>query len=245
MTNEKTEGNVSDKLGGPQQDYEEPVLEGPVSWDEAFPDDKRAPSMELLKAIKESLTKIEGALFEEGRRKATKKINDAFEKLAFIYADGAGFAFGMHDNSHSSSQNKDSAQRILVFREEGQKHNDRDVQGRFLFDHCWLVYYNAKASSDNAGRLAGCELIMESEWDFVGDNSHCEFKFLQDFRKLVVAGARTKVFIFQSNSKESRESTFCNLQAEIKSFGNSVSPGSTYLLCGWIPKCFKYVTVPG
>lgn len=199
----------------------------------------------LLVDIQECLTNIARDLFKGGRRRATQKVNDAFEELAFRHAGRAGLAFGKHDKAHDLSQNQDSDKRILVCREAGRIHDDRDVQGRFLLDHCWLVYYNAKASGDYLGRLAGCELIMESEWNFDSDNPNREFEFLYDFRKLLITGARVKVFIFQSQNTSEQEETFSKLLGEIKSYGTSGYAVGTYLLCGWHSNAFHYVTVSG
>lgn len=201
---------------------------------------------QLLAEIKQSLNQIANGLFDEGLKTATKALNDTFEELAFNYANHNGLAFGKHRETHISSQNQESKKRIVVFRERGKKleNNDRDVQGRFLFDHCWLVYYNGKASNSREGRLLSCELAMESEWNFDNKKPDPEFIFLQDFRKLLVSNAKVKVFIFRSKETYPLERTFEKLRSAIKNFDPNGYPASRYLLCGWYDGHFYCESVP-
>jgi hypothetical protein len=200
--------------------------------------------MALVADIQTSLNQIAANLFGTRRGIATLAVHHAFEDLAFHYADNAGLAFGTHTVTDPASKHPHSAKRIVVFSSKSRKWPARDTQHGFLFDQCWLVFYNSQAPAACEGCLAGFELAMESEFNFDSDDPSTEYTFLQDFRKLVISKARMKVFLFRSNTANAQAATFDKLQAEIRSFGPAPDPTCSYVLCGWCSNNFAYRTIP-
>jgi hypothetical protein len=121
----------------------------------------------IIERIKEPLDGLAEELFSRGRPTTTVLIHDEIERLAPLYASTAGFAF-TDDYPEAAGENSDRT--LLVFREtRGLPRVFRSSLGSFLYDHCWLTYYNHNASIFNktdeplAGYLSTCEFVMEVE----------------------------------------------------------------------------------
>jgi len=68
------------------------------------------------------------------------------------------------------------------------------IDGAFLYDQCWLIYYDSKVEQENGYATELC-LAMESEW--LKD----EDEIYKDFLKLIISRASFKLMVAQANSQ--------------------------------------------
>jgi hypothetical protein len=200
---------------------------------------KQGFAMQLIEEIKGAMNGCAGRI-------TTKAIQNAMELLALRYANATGLAFGGHTNLHAESINVNGTKTLCVQRNGAPIFKDCTSRG-FLYNHCWLVFYNAKekTSFSNteeplAGYLIGCELVMESELAREGEpGTHGNNEWHRDFQKLVIAKAPYKVFIFKSFDPERAKDTFARLETQI--FCTSMHQGAeTYLLSCWCNGAFAH-----
>jgi hypothetical protein len=86
------------------------------------------------------------------------------------------------------------------------------IPGQFLFDQCWLTYYDIDDSPDN-GFCTGGDLAVETERHDIGKND-----FHSDFLKLVVSTANLKVMVFWTNRADEGEHLANELEKQAKIF---------------------------
>lgn len=201
----------------------------------------------LTEDLEQALDRISGQLFTEpGRGPATKSVHDAVEKLAPLYAQRIGVAFerdlllpAVRENSPDKS--------LVVYRE---RHPAvfRSTQGILMHDHSWYIFYNNNAAqrifsrtgAELAGYMLRCELAMEVEWDFA-ENVPMEQnnQFHKDFRKLLIAKAPFKVFVFRSQTPQLWPQTISDLETQLYCYEGSGSI-ENWLISAWCDGKFSH-----
>ena len=161
-----------------------------------------------IEEIKDSLDDLAPDLFLKGRTAATKAIHDEIEEFAPRYAATADIGFS---DEYPITPEGNPDRTLIVFRDRcGAPPVYRSTWGPFLYDHCWLVYYNNQAPKcfDRTnlpleGYLSHCELVVEIEFDY-SENvpPDKEDAFYWDFAKIILAQAPIKIFIFRARSPE-------------------------------------------
>jgi len=98
-------------------------------------------------------------------------------------------------------------------------------EGGWLYD---LVWYK-----EASGHLSDVYLVLESEWG--KRRAHIKY----DFEKLLLAKAKLKVMVFQTNNREI-EDLFSFLEEGIRAFPLSQCADETYLLMAFNNDTFKF-----
>jgi len=207
--------------------------------------------MLLIQEIQSALRDIEGSLMSKGPGCATNNIHDAFEAIALRYANEKGISFGTHETGFSGSKHPGSLQTLYVRREHPKVAVFKGVtEGVFLFDHSWLIFYNhnsrhlkqEETGECLEGYMIRCELVMESELSYEGEPGSWQMEnFHHDFRKLVVAKAPYKIFIFKSPNKVAGCETLKRLKMQI--LCTEPDEAETYLLSCWHEGSFMHQPV--
>lgn len=207
--------------------------------------------MQLIDEIKSALDGLAGQLFTQGRGVATNTVHDALERLALDYANATETAFGTHTVAHPLSQHPLSHKTLYVNR-DGPPQFPGYTLGPFLFDHCWVTYYNNNAApllergtkESLAGYMVRCELVMESEFNYEGKPGEEQSnQFHRDFQKVVIAKAPFKVFVFRSRNTEEGAATFTKLEAQ-RYCVDTCCFVERYLLSCWCDNAFMHKTFP-
>lgn len=192
--------------------------------------------MQLFDEIKSELD----ILARSGNVK-TKPIQETMERLALQYANANDLGFGDHTRSDPASRHPEASQYLCVHRDKHKSAIPFGTERAFLFDHCWLVFYNNKASSLLCsetgeyleGYMSRCELVMESE---LGPKDE---EFHRDFRKIVIARARYKIFLFQSYLEEECATAFQQLKTQVYSTEMN-NPVEWYLISCFCGESFTH-----
>jgi len=95
------------------------------------------------------------------------------------------------------------------------------VHHEFMYDITWL-------KRDKKGSVLDVKLVMECEW---GNDQHV----LEDFRKLLLARAGTRLMVFEGKTVETNAKLMETMRGEVRSFSKTKS-GDRYLFAHWPKK---------
>jgi hypothetical protein len=157
----------------------------------------------------------------------TALVHDTLFKVAQRYADSMGFGFGPEKDNVTREKT------IIVFAKDSGHYNE------FMFDQCWLCIYCNPDETDvfpetddepRCGYIASCALAAETEWHGLTDDAIESDSFYKDFRKLIIARAKVKLFVFRCDGEKRHRETISRLRAYIVGFSGQSSEEERYLI---------------
>jgi hypothetical protein len=185
-------------------------------------------SMELKSEIIELLDNVAPELAPDADW--TVIVHNRLAELAVKYATACGGSVGWESEVPGQEGTT-----LEVYRTGGKP-------GQFLFDQCWLRFHHTNGSEEivfvetsepKHGYLIECVLAIETEWHGLSHDGKRSVPFYQDFCKLVVVKATTKLFVFRCSQTMLYEETMERLRSQLISIERK-DQGEAYLI-----SCFR------
>jgi hypothetical protein len=185
--------------------------------------------MDVIQALVEKLNDVGATVRTTGV--PTELLHRSIVDLAVQYAHVIGV--GCRADAFSTSGPHDKT--LVVCGTGGGARGFHEAQ--FLFDQCWLLFHSGgkraakihDTDQPSHGYMIGCELAVESEWHGLNYDPGKSDAFHRDFRKLIVAKAPNKAFIFACSDASVYEQAVEQLRAQIICARGSTD-SETYLI---------------